>query len=115
VHRNIEHQLEFHQDMVDSKEDPHSLNHKNQHLSKKLLTFIDQTHSIMIDPSATESFISGTALKRIKVKEIEHDEFIFLEMASRANQKVGRNVTCYTLNLGDFFTRSNLYVTILGS
>jgi hypothetical protein len=33
---------------------------------------------------ATESFISGAVLKRIKVKAVEQDEFIFVEMTSRA-------------------------------
>jgi hypothetical protein len=45
-------------------------------------TVTDQTLSILIDPGAAESFISGVALKRIKVKEIEQDEFSFIEMAS---------------------------------
>ena len=36
-------------------------------------------------------------------------------MASGAKQKVGGKVTGYTLNLGDFVTRANLYVMILGS
>jgi hypothetical protein len=48
----------------------------------------DQTLSILIDPGATESFISGAALKMIKVKAIEQDEFSFVEMASGAKQKV---------------------------
>ena len=51
----------------------------------------------------------------IKVKEAEQDEFSFVEMASGAKHKVGGRVTGCTLNLGDFFTRANLYVTILGS
>jgi hypothetical protein len=34
----------------------------------------------MIDPSATESFISGAMLKIIKVKAVEHGEFRFVEM-----------------------------------
>jgi hypothetical protein len=38
-------------------------------------TVADQTLSILIDPGATESFISGVALKRIKVKAVEQDEF----------------------------------------
>ena len=36
-------------------------------------------------------------------------------MASRAKQKVRGKVTGCALNLGDFFMRVNLYVTILGS
>jgi hypothetical protein len=78
-------------------------------------TVADQTLSILIDLGAIESFISGAALKRIKVKAVEQDEFSFIEMASRAKQKVGGKVTGCTLNLGEFVMRVNLYVTILGS
>jgi hypothetical protein len=78
-------------------------------------TVADQTLSILIDPGATESFISGAALKRIKVKAVEQDEFSFVEMASGAKQKVGGKVTGCALNLGEFVMRANLYVTILGS
>ena len=78
-------------------------------------TMADQTLSILIDPGATENFISGAALKRIKVKAVEQDEFSFMEMASGAKQKVGGKVTGCALNLGEFVTRVNLYVTVLGS
>jgi hypothetical protein len=78
-------------------------------------TVADQTLSILIDPGATESFISGAALKRIKVKAVEQDEFSFVEMASGAKQKVGGKVMGCALNVGEFFMRVNLYVTILGS
>jgi hypothetical protein len=54
-------------------------------------------------------------LKIIKVKVVEHDEFRFVEMASGAKQKFGGKITSCTLNLGDFVTRANLYVTTLGS
>jgi hypothetical protein len=76
-------------------------------------TVTDQTLSILIDPCATESFISGAALKRIKVKAFEQDEFSFIEMASGSKQNVGGKVTSCILNLGEFFARANLYVTIL--
>jgi hypothetical protein len=76
---------------------------------------VDQTLSILIDPGATKSFISGVALQRIKVKAVEQDEFIFIEMASGTKQKVGGKVAGCVLNLGEFVTRANLYVTILGS
>jgi hypothetical protein len=56
-------------------------------------TITDQTLSILIDPGATKSFISGAALKIIKVKAVEQDEFSFVEMASGAKQKVGGKVT----------------------
>ena len=35
-------------------------------------------------------------------------------MAYGAKQKVGGKVMCYALNLGEFVTRTNLYITILG-
>jgi hypothetical protein len=41
-------------------------------------TVTDHTLSILIDPGATKSFISGAALKIIKVKTVKHDDFIFL-------------------------------------
>jgi hypothetical protein len=80
------------------------------------------TLSILIDPGATKSFISGAALKRIKVKAVKHNEFKFVEMALGSKQKVGGKVIGCILNLGEFFIRTNLfvirtnlYVTILGS
>jgi riboflavin synthase alpha subunit len=78
-------------------------------------TIADQTLCIVIYLGATESFISGTTLKRIQVKAVEHDEFSFVEMALRAKQKVGGKVTGCILKLGEFVTRANLYITILGS
>jgi hypothetical protein len=48
-------------------------------------------------------------------KVVVQDEFSFIEMASEAKQKVGGKVTGCALNLGEFVTRVNLYVTILGS
>jgi hypothetical protein len=62
-------------------------NHQEEHQSTVLETtgiVADQTLSILTDPSATESFISGATLKRIKVNSVEQDEFSFVEMASRA-------------------------------
>ena len=63
-------------------------NHQAEHQSTVLETtgiVVDQTLSILIDLGATKSFISGAALKRIKVKTVEQDEFSFVEMASGAN------------------------------
>ena len=48
-------------------------------------------------------------------KVVVQDEFSFTEMASEAKQKVGGKVTGCALNLGECFTRVNLYVMILGS
>jgi hypothetical protein len=76
---------------------------------------IDQTFSILIYPGAIESFISSLELKRIKVKEIEQDEFRYIEMASGAKQKFGGKVMNCIINLGYFVKKANLYVTILGS
>jgi hypothetical protein len=69
----------------------------------------------LIDLSSTESFISGAVIKMIKAKEVKQDEFIFVEMALGAKQKLGSKVTGCTLNLGEFVTMANLYITILGS
>jgi hypothetical protein len=93
-------------------------NHQAEHQSIVLETsdtVPEQTLSILIDPGATESFISSAVLKRIKVKVVEHDVFSFVEMASRAKHNVGGKVTGCILNLGEFVTRANLYVMILGS
>jgi hypothetical protein len=93
-------------------------NHQVEHQSTVLETkgtVTDQTLSILIDPVATESFIFGAALKRIKVKAVGQEEFSFIEMALGAKQKVGGKVMGCALNLGEFVTRANLYVTILGS
>ena len=78
-------------------------------------TIIDQTLSVLIDPSATKIFISGAALKGIKVKAVKHDDFNFTDMALGDKQKVQGKVMSCTLNLGEFVTRANLYIMILGS
>jgi hypothetical protein len=78
-------------------------------------TISDQQFSIFIDPRATESFISSAALKRIKVKEVEQDEFRYLEMASRAKQQVGGKVKDYNINLCEFVASVTLFFTALGS
>jgi hypothetical protein len=48
-------------------------------------------------------------------KAVVRDEFSFTERASEAKPRVGEKVTGCALNLGEFVTRVNLYVTILGS
>ena len=78
-------------------------------------TIANQNFSILIAPRATERFISSTSLKRIKVKVVEQYEFKYVEMASGAKHKVGGKVTDCSLNLGDFVTKVDLYVMILGS
>jgi hypothetical protein len=78
-------------------------------------TDFDQNYSILIDPGAIERFISSAALKKIKVKEVEEDEFKYVEITSNVKQKVGRKFIYYILNLGDFVPKVDIYVTILGS
>jgi hypothetical protein len=71
-------------------------------------TIIDQNFSILIDPGATERFISIATLKIIKVKEVEQDEIRYIEMASSSKQKVGERVMGCHINLGDFVMNSDL-------
>jgi hypothetical protein len=93
-------------------------NHQDEHQSTVLETsdiIVDQNFSILIEPSATESFISSVTLKRIKLKVVEQDEFRYIEMESSAKQKVGEKIMDYSINFEDFVTKANLDVTILGS
>jgi hypothetical protein len=54
-------------------------------------------------------------LHDVVLKAVVQDKFSFIERASEANQKDGGRVTGCALNQGEFVTRDNLYVTILGS
>jgi hypothetical protein len=54
-------------------------------------------------------------LHDVVLKAVVQDKFSFIERASEANQKDGGKVTGCALNQGEFVTRDNLYVTILGS
>jgi microsomal dipeptidase-like Zn-dependent dipeptidase len=92
-------------------------NCQDEHQSTVLKTsgmIVYQNFSVLIDPGATESFISSIALKIVKVKEIKQDDFTYVEMASGAKQKVGGKFKDGNINLGDFITSVKLYVTILG-
>jgi hypothetical protein len=80
-------------------------NHQAEHQSTVLEmtgTVADQTLSILIDPGATESFISGAALKRIKVKAVEQDEFSFVEMASEPNKRLEERLRDVSLTWESF-------------
>jgi hypothetical protein len=77
-------------------------------------TIVDQTLIILIYLGATEMFFSGAMLKRIKVNAVEWDEFNFVEMDLGAKKKVGGKVMGCSLNLGEFVTRANIYITFLG-
>jgi hypothetical protein len=52
----------------------------------------DQNCSILIELGDIGIFIYSEVLKRIKVNEVEQDEFRYVEMTSGSKQKVGRNV-----------------------
>ena len=54
-------------------------------------------------------------LHDVVLKAVVQDKFSFIERASEANQKDGGKVMGCALNQGEFFTRDNSYVTILGS
>ena len=47
-------------------------------------------------------------------KAVEQDEFSFVEMALGAKQKVGGKVMGCILNMGELFTKDDLYIMILG-
>ena len=63
---------------------------------------VDQTLSILIDPSATNIFISSVELKSIKVKAVKLDEFIFLEMASEAKKRLEESLRVVSLTWESF-------------
>jgi hypothetical protein len=89
---------------------------KHQSTMLKMIgTIANQTLTFLIDPGATQSFIYGATLQRIKVKVVEQDKFSFIEMASGAKLKVGGKVMSCALNLGEFVRRANLYIMIPGS
>jgi hypothetical protein len=67
-----------------------------------------QQFSVLIYPRAIESFISSVALKIIKVKVVEQDEFRYVEMTYGAKKKVGGKVKDCNINLGDFIANVNL-------
>ena len=70
--------------------------------------------TILIDPSATNSFISPNALVKCKLVEIEQNDFDEVEMALDHLQKVKFLVCKLPLDLGVCITHLNLYVTYLG-
>jgi hypothetical protein len=83
--------------------------------SRHLGMIVDQHFSILINLGDTEIFIFSVVFKIIKVKEVEQDDFRHVQMTFGAKQKVGGKVKDCNINLGDFVTSVNLYVTILGS
>jgi len=71
--------------------------------------------SVLIDPGATESFISPNVLVKCGLVAAEQKDFDQVEMASGRTQYVGPLVRDCTLDLGVCTTSINLYVTTLGS
>lgn len=70
--------------------------------------------TILIDPGATESFISPNALFKCKLVAIEQNDFDKVQMALVRSQKVEFLVQECPLYLGVCVTNVNLYVTPLG-
>jgi hypothetical protein len=70
---------------------------------------------ILIDSSATDSFISPSALEKSGLVAYEHNVFKQVEMASREKQAVGPNVDNCIVDLGVCNTRLKVYVTPLGA
>ena len=71
--------------------------------------------SLLIDPGATESFISHTVLSRSKVMARKIEDFDVVEMASDITQEVGLLVNECEVDLGVCVTKVSLYTTSLGS
>jgi hypothetical protein len=70
---------------------------------------------ILFDSSATDSFISPSALEKSGLAAYEHDDFKQVEMASREKQAVGPSVDNCIVDLGVCTTRLKLYITALGA
>jgi hypothetical protein len=68
---------------------------------------------ILSDSSATDSFISPSALEKSGLVAYEHDDFKQVEMASREKQAVGPSVNNCIVDLGVCTTRLKVYVTSL--
>eukprot|EP00253_Pinus_taeda_P028988 PITA_28988 len=92
-------------------------NHQVKHQSTVLETSgnIDgMSFVILIDPGATDSFISINALSLIKHKATPQYEFKHVEMACGMNRNVGKMVKDCKVDLGVCKTKVSLYSTILG-
>jgi hypothetical protein len=70
---------------------------------------------ILFDSSATDSFISPSALEKSGLAAYEHDDFKQVEMASGEKQAVGPSVDNCIVDLGVCTTRLKVYVTALGA
>jgi hypothetical protein len=68
---------------------------------------------ILFDSSATDSFISPSALEKSGLASYEHNDFKQVEMASGEKQAVGPSVDNCIVDLGVCTTRLKVYVTAL--
>ena len=80
-------------------------------LSKGAITTKTTKFSLLVDPGATESFISYEALSRCKVMASTQDDFNIVEMASGITQRVGELVKDCQVDLGMCVTKVSLYAT----
>jgi hypothetical protein len=71
--------------------------------------------NILFDSSATDSFISPSALEKSGLAAYEHDDFKQVKMASGEKQVVGPSVDNCIVDLGVCNTRLKVYATSLGA
>ena len=71
--------------------------------------------TILIDPGATDSFISPLALEKCGLASHAQSDFDQVEMASGWKQSVGRLVKNCIVMIGNVSTKMKLYTTTLGS
>jgi hypothetical protein len=71
--------------------------------------------SVLIDPGATDSFISPSTILRCGLTAHEQSNFRMVEMASGSQQSVGSMVRDCSVNIGGCDTKMNLYSTTLGT
>ena len=71
--------------------------------------------SVLIDPGATDTFISPSALLRCGLAAREQSNFRMVEMALGSQQLVGSMVRDCNVNIGGCDTKMNLYSTTLGT
>jgi len=70
---------------------------------------------VLIDPGATDSFISPSTILRCGLTAHEQSNIRMVEMASGSLQSVGSMVRDCSVNIGGCDTKMNLYSTTLGT
>eukprot|EP00253_Pinus_taeda_P013432 PITA_13432 len=71
--------------------------------------------AVLIDPGATDSFISPSTILRCGLTAHEQSNIRMVEMASGSLQSVGSMVRDCSVNIGGCDTKMNLYSTTLGT